>query len=78
MLKGEPRHLDLQPLVRAARPQEQCEKKSNSAAEQSRPDVAADRAVWKVFAADIDPRRLVFLDETFGTTTLTRLYGWGP
>ena len=26
----------------------------------------------------IDPRRFVFLDETFGKTTMTRLYGWGP
>jgi len=26
----------------------------------------------------IDPFRLVFLDETFGTTAMTRLYGWGP
>jgi DDE superfamily endonuclease len=40
--------------------------------------VARDRAVWDVFAAGIDPRRLVFLDETFGTTTMTRLYGRGP
>ena len=40
--------------------------------------MAADRAAWKVFAAGIDPRRLIFLDETFGTTTMTRLYGWGP
>jgi len=40
--------------------------------------VAIARAVWTVFAAGIDPRRLIFLDETFGTTTMTRLYGWGP
>lgn len=36
------------------------------------------RAAWQVVRAGIDPRRLVFLDETFGTTTMTRLYGWGP
>lgn len=40
--------------------------------------MAAIRAAWTVFAAGIDPRRLIFLDETFGTTTMTRLYGWGP
>jgi len=40
--------------------------------------VVVDRAAWKVFAAGIDPRRLIFLDETFGTTAMTRLYGWGP
>ena len=28
--------------------------------------------------AGLDPRRLVFLDETFGTTEMTRLYGRGP
>jgi len=48
------------------------------ATEQERPDVVADRAVWNIFSAGIDPRRLVFLDETFGTTAMTRLYGWGP
>jgi transposase len=53
-------------------------KKTLHAAERDRPDVAADRAEWDVFAAGIDPRRLVFLDETFGTTAMTRLYGWGP
>ena len=53
-------------------------KKTIHAAEQNRPDVVADRAIWKVFAAGIDPRRLVFFDETFGKTTMTRLYGWGP
>jgi transposase len=34
--------------------------------------------IWNVFATGIDPRRLVFLDETFGTTAMTRRYGWGP
>jgi len=53
-------------------------KKTLHAAERDRPDVVADRAAWKVFAAGIDPRRLVFLDETFGSTDMTRLYGWGP
>ena len=40
--------------------------------------MAADRAAWKVFAAGVDPRRLIFLDETFGATAMTRLYGRGP
>ena len=53
-------------------------KKTLHAAERDRTDVAADRAIWNVFATGIDPRRLVFLDETFGTTAMTRLYGWGP
>ena len=40
--------------------------------------MVVERAAWKIFAAGIDPRRLIFLDETFGTTAMTRLYGWGP
>ncbi len=26
----------------------------------------------------MDPKRLVFIDETCATTTMTRRYGWGP
>ena len=40
--------------------------------------MAAQRAEWQVVRTGLDPRRLVFLDETFGTTAMTRLYGWGP
>jgi transposase len=54
------------------------EKKTLHAAEQNRPDIVVDRAAWKILQAGIDPHRLVFLDETFGTTKMTRLYGWGP
>ena len=36
------------------------------------------RAQWNVLATGIDPHRLIFLDETFGNTAMTRLYGWGP
>lgn len=48
------------------------------ASEQQRPDVALQRASWQVVQTGLDPQRLVFLDETFGTTDMTRLYGWGP
>ena len=53
-------------------------KKNLRAAERDRPDVVVARAAGTVVHAGIDPRRLVFLDETFGSTTMTRLYGWGP
>jgi transposase len=53
-------------------------KKTLRAAERDRPDVAIARSAWRVVQAGIDPQRLVFLDETFGTTTMTRWYGWGP
>jgi transposase len=39
-------------------------KKSLHAAEQDRPDVARGRAQWKKYQARIDPKRLVFIDET--------------
>jgi transposase len=54
------------------------EKKSVRAAEQDRPDVAAARADWRAWQPTIDPRRLVFLDETGASSRMTRLYGWGP
>jgi transposase len=54
------------------------EKKSVRAAEQDRPDVAAARAEWVTRQVGLDPAKLVFLDETWATTTMTRRYGWGP
>jgi len=53
-------------------------KKTLRASERDRPDVVAQRIDWQVVQTGLDPRRLVFLDETFGTTAMTRLYGWGP
>lgn len=37
-------------------------KKTVLASEQDRPDVAGKRARWKTHQADLDPRRLVFID----------------
>ena len=45
------------------------------AAEQDRPDVAVRRAKWKVWQAGLDPERLVFLDETWAKTNMTRPRG---
>ena len=45
------------------------------AAEQERPDVRERRAWWQATMLDLDPRRLVFLDETAANTKMTRLYG---
>jgi transposase len=50
-------------------------KKSLFAAEQDRPDVARRRARWKRYQARLDPRRLVFIDETWAKTNMTRLHG---
>lgn len=54
------------------------QKKALRAAEQERSDVAARRRLWKASQPFIDPRRLVFLDETGVNTKMTRLYGWAP
>jgi transposase len=48
------------------------------AAEQHRPDVAARRAQWRVEQAGLPPDKLVFLDETWVKTNMTRLRGRAP
>src|SRR5690242_12955801 len=50
-------------------------KKSLHASEQDRPDVARRRARWKTHQNKLDPRRLVFLDETWAKTNMTRAHG---
>ena len=45
------------------------------AAEQLRPDVAKKREDWKEMQPDLDPQRLVFLDETWAKTNMTRTRG---
>lgn len=46
------------------------------ASEQDRPDVARRRTWWRKYQDRIDPRRLVFIDETWAKTTMTRRHGW--
>ena len=46
--------------------------------EQDRPDIARKRAFWKKYQASIDPKRLVFIDETWTKTNMTPLRGWAP
>lgn len=53
-------------------------KKSRRAAEQDRPDVAKARAEWRARQPDLRPGRLVFIDETWTKTNMTRLYGRAP
>ncbi len=45
------------------------------ASEQEQPDVAAARAAWIAAQRDLDPARLVFIDETGITTNMARLRG---
>ena len=50
-------------------------KKTAHAAEQQRPDVAERRWTWFEEQPDLDPARLVFIDETGATTKMARLRG---
>jgi transposase len=54
------------------------EKKTFEAAERGRADIAEARRLWDELKAKLDPRRLVFLDETWFKTNMARLYGRGP
>jgi transposase len=53
-------------------------KKSLHASEQDRPNVARRRLQWQQRQASIDPRRLVFIDETWAKTNMTPIRGRCP
>ena len=53
-------------------------KKTAHASEQARPDVAARREAWFAQQPDLDPERLVFIDETGASTKMARLRGRAP
>ena len=50
-------------------------KKSLHASEQDRPDVKRRRERWRAHQAKLDPARLVFIDETWAKTNMTRTHG---
>jgi transposase len=47
------------------------------ALEQARADIARRRKRWRSWQANLDPRRLVFIDETWIKTSMAPLRGWG-
>jgi hypothetical protein len=53
-------------------------KKTLFAVERARSDVARRRRRWRSWQAGLDPRRLVFIDETWIKTSMAPLRGWGP
>jgi transposase len=53
-------------------------KKTLFATEQDRPDVARKRLRWKAHQGRFDPARLIFIDETWAKTNMTRVRGWSP
>src|SRR5258708_28157385 len=56
-------------------PKTSASKKIVHASEQERPDVAAARAAWIAAQPELDPARLVFIDETGTSTNMARLRG---
>src|SRR5206468_7765107 len=73
---GRLRHLG--GLPRAEPPGAASEKKSERAAEQDRPELKAQREAWRAEFADVDPARLVLIDETGTNTAMARRYGRAP
>ena len=53
-------------------------KKTGHASEQEREDVAEAREAWFEGQLDLDPSKLVFLDETAVSTNMARRFGWTP
>jgi transposase len=53
-------------------------KKSHRHEEQDRPDVQEKRQAFQEEVAELDPERLIFVDETGATTAMTRTYGRAP
>jgi transposase len=54
------------------------EKKTAHAVEQDRPDILKRRWAWFEGQPDLDPDRLVFIDETWASTKMARTHGRAP
>lgn len=59
-------------------PSHDVQKKTAHAEEQSRPDVLRRREAWFEGQTDLDPERLVFVDETGADTRMARTRGRAP
>ena len=53
-------------------------RKTGHASEQDRPDVLERRRAWRDGQAELDPARLVFIDETWAKTNMARTHGRSP
>ena len=67
------RALDCVDVPRQAR--HHVQKKTAHASEQQRPDVKARREAWFDGQLDLDPEKLIFIDETSASTKMARLRG---
>ena len=65
-------------MQRPARAETYAKKKVLIASERDRPDVAEQRGAWRITQLGLDPKRLVFLDETWVKTNMTRTRGRAP
>ena len=59
-------------------PRHQPQKGALHASEQNRPDVMEAREAWFEGQLDLDPERIVFIDETAAATNMARRYGRAP
>ena len=66
------------PLEEATASRAHAQKKSLRAAEQDRTDIARAREKWHASQPDLNPERLVFIDETWAKTNMVRLFGRAP
>ena len=55
-----------------------CKKKTQRADERDRPDVQEKRRSFRRKVKRVEPKRLVFVDESGVTTAMTQAYGWAP
>jgi transposase len=56
-------------------PRDLAQKKTAHAIEQGRPDILKRRRAWFEGQLDLDPERLVFIDETWASTSMARRHG---
>jgi transposase len=69
------RLIDLFAVAVLPAPRHHAQKKTGHAVEQDRPDVLKKRLDWFEGQLDLDPNRLVFIDETWTATNMTRSHG---
>jgi hypothetical protein len=56
-------------------PRHHAQKKTGHATEQDRPDVLKRHEEWFEGQLDLDPDKLVFIDETWASTNMARRHG---
>ena len=64
--RGQGRHLDDEPVLPPDR--RHAQKKTLVACERDRPAISRHRARWRTYQGRIDPSRLIFIDETLGSS----------